>query len=162
MTTPQPQPQSQTSPQAGPTTAPGAGSGKATVIQPLRIADAGRCLRHVFIRDLTLAARIGVHAHEHEAPQRVRLNLDLAVREDAPPLNDRLETVVCYEAIVTRVRSIVADGHVNLVETLAERVADICLQDRRVRSVRVRIEKLDVFPDAASVGVEIDRESPLG
>jgi dihydroneopterin aldolase len=44
-----------------------------------------------------------------------------------------------------------------LLETLAEEIAAICLQDGRVRSVRVRVEKLDIFPDAASVGVEIER-----
>ena len=49
----------------------------------------------------------------------------------------------------------------NLVETLAERLAGICLQDPRVRSARVRVEKLDVFADAVSVGVEIERESPF-
>jgi dihydroneopterin aldolase len=57
------------------------------------------------------------------------------------------------------VREIVSRGHINLVETLAEEVAAMCLQDRRVRSVRVRVEKLDVFPDVTSVGVEIERFS---
>jgi len=45
------------------------------------------------------------------------------------------------------------------VETLAERIAALCLDDARVRSVRIRVEKLDVFPDATSVGVEIERHS---
>jgi 7,8-dihydroneopterin aldolase/epimerase/oxygenase len=45
------------------------------------------------------------------------------------------------------------------VETLAERIAALCLSDRRVRVARVRVEKLDVFPDATSVGVEIERVS---
>ncbi len=127
-------------------------------IEPLRIADAASDVRHVFVRDLTLSANIGVHAHEHLAPQRVRINLDLAVTEDRQA-EDKLANVVCYEQIVTGVRSIVDDGHVNLVETLAERIAGICLLDRRVRSVRVRVEKLDIFPDAHSVGVEIERFS---
>jgi dihydroneopterin aldolase len=86
----------------------------------------------------------------------VRINLDLAVQEDRK-LNDDLSSVVCYEKIVTDVREIVERGHINLVETLAEEIAGSCLADRRVRSVRVRVEKLDVFPDATSVGVEIER-----
>jgi dihydroneopterin aldolase len=45
------------------------------------------------------------------------------------------------------------------VETLAEEIADICLDDGRVRVVRVRVEKLDVFDEAVSVGVEIERQS---
>ncbi len=132
------------------------------VFQLLRVANASQGVRHAFVRDLVLAASIGVHAHERETLQRIRINLDLAVREDDGPVEDRLDTVVCYEAILQRVRNIVADGHVNLVETLAERIATLCLQDDRVRSARVRIEKLDLFADVGSVGVEIERFSNLG
>jgi dihydroneopterin aldolase len=46
---------------------------------------------------------------------------------------------------------------INLVETLADRIAAQCLADRRVLSATVRVEKLDVMPDAGAVGVEIER-----
>jgi len=131
----------------------------AKVVQPLRIADARHALRHVFVRDLVLTCSIGVHRHERIGRQRVRINLDLAVREDTALLNDELDNVVCYEKITDGVRRIVDREHVKLVETLAEDIATLCLGDRRVRSARVRVEKLDVFPDAASVGVEIERFS---
>jgi dihydroneopterin aldolase len=119
----------------------------------------------MFIRDLVLEASIGVHAHEHAARQRVRINLDLAVAEDPagggmsrPAVGrDELARVVDYEAIVNRVRAIVRAGHVQLVETLAERLAETCLDDARVSAVRVRVEKLDVFADAAAAGVEVER-----
>ena len=114
-------------------------------------------LRQVFIRDLMLPCNIGVHRHEKGAPQRVRINLDLAVRDGDAPINDTIGNVVCYEDIADGVRAIVGGGHINLVETLAERLASFCLQNRRVEAVRVRVEKLDVFPDAASVGTEILR-----
>jgi dihydroneopterin aldolase len=127
-----------------------------TAAQPLRIADARKAIRHVFIRDLLLTCRIGVHRHEEIRPQRLRINLDLAVREDRE-LQDDLANVVCYERITDAVRAVVAGQHIRLLETLAEEIAVICLSDERVRSVRVRIEKLDVFADAASVGVEIER-----
>ena len=128
----------------------------ATVVHPLRIADARNALRHVFVRDLVLSCTIGVHRHEHTDAQRIRINLDLAVREGRD-LDDSLANVVCYERIVTGVREIVSRGHINLVETLAEEIAGMCLKDWRVRSVRARIEKLDVFADVTSVGVEIER-----
>lgn len=131
------------------------------VIEPLRIADAAAGLRHVFVRDLVLACNIGVHQHEKGRPQRVRINVDLGVRENDRPHDDRLENVVCYEDVVTRVRAIVADGHINLAETLAERIAAVCLQNPMCRSARVRVEKLDVFEDANGAGVEIERLSAL-
>jgi dihydroneopterin aldolase len=123
---------------------------------PLRIADARNAIRHVFLRDLILMCRIGVHRHEEAASQRVRINLDLAVRDDRD-LEDELSNVVCYEQITRAVRAIVAGRHIRLVETLAEEIAGMCLADPRVRSARVRVEKLDIFPDATSVGVEIER-----
>jgi dihydroneopterin aldolase len=115
-----------------------------------------RSLVRVFVRDLVLDARIGVYAHEHGRTQRIRINIDLGV--DLPVRGtDELADVVSYETVVTGTREIVASGHVRLVETLAERIADRCLADRRVRTVRVRVEKLEVFPDAAGAGVEIER-----
>lgn len=131
------------------------------------LADLTPVRRHMLVRDLVLDAHIGVYAHEHGRTQRVRINLDLAVREevgDPQPAQasrpavgrDDLARVVDYERIVLGARAVVAAGHVRLVETLAERLAELCLADRRVASVRVRVEKLGVFPDTASVGVEIE------
>ena len=113
-------------------------------------------IRHVFIRDMIMHAAIGVYAHEHGAMQRVRLNIDLAVAEDGLT-EDCLSRVVDYEAIVVAVRGIVSAGHVVLVETLAERIAMASLADERVINARVRVEKLDVFADMTSVGVEVER-----
>lgn len=126
-------------------------------VEPHHIADAREAIRHVFVRDLVVDASIGVYSHEREAPQRVRVNVDLAVREQTAPIGDDLANVVSYEDVTKGVEEIVGRGHINLVETLADEIAELCLADPRVRSVRVRVEKLDVFPNAESVGVEIER-----
>ncbi|MDP6429311.1 MAG: dihydroneopterin aldolase [Rhodospirillales bacterium] len=130
------------------------------VIHAFRIADAEASVRHVFIRDLVLTCLIGVHKHERKQPQRIRINLDLAVSEGARLRSDRLRDVVCYEDVADGIRALVGSGHVNLVETLAENIADLCLSDERVRVARVRVEKLDIFEDAVSAGVEIERFRP--
>ena len=122
---------------------------------------AGATLRRVFIRDMVLAASIGVYPHEQSARQRIRVNIDLLVPEvsNAGIGADELNRVVNYERVAQSVRRIVAAGHVMLVETLAERIAAACLADHRVELARVRVEKLDVFADAAAAGVEIERRS---
>ena len=126
----------------------------------------GPGVRHVFLRDMVLPASIGIYPHEHAAPQRIRINVDLAVREDnfgaagmsrAGVGRDELGRVVDYERVAASVRAIVAAGHVQLVETLAERLAETCLDDDRILTARIRIEKLDVFADVGSAGVEIER-----
>ncbi|HEY7750031.1 MAG TPA: dihydroneopterin aldolase [Aestuariivirgaceae bacterium] len=117
---------------------------------------AGR-LRHVFVRDLEIIALLGVHEHEKARAQRIIVNIDLSVRENSSRTEDAIKNVVSYEVVVRRVEQIVAQGHVHLVETLAERIADACLADERVLAARVRIEKPDIIPNARSVGVEIER-----
>jgi dihydroneopterin aldolase len=121
------------------------------------IASAERRVRHVFLRDLVLAASVGVWPHEQGRTQRVRINLDLAVEEPASPVPDQHDAVVCYDRIAGAVRGLVAGEHVQLIETLAERIATVALADPRILRARIRVEKLDVYPDAASVGVEIER-----
>lgn len=124
-------------------------------VRPFKIADAARAIRHVFVRDLLLDAYIGVYTHEHGRTQPIRVNVDLTVSEAAH--GDKHANVVCYEEVVNNIKAMVASGHLNLVETLAERVAASCLEDERVIAARIRIEKLAAIPEAGSVGVEIER-----
>ena len=130
-----------------------------TNVHPLRIADAKRRIRHVFVRDLELNANIGVYRREKGTLQPVRINIDLTVEETEGEVDDKLESVVDYGAVVEGIKAILAGGHLNLVETLAEKIAAHCLEDARVKVARVRIEKLKVLPEAQSVGVEIEREA---
>jgi dihydroneopterin aldolase len=123
---------------------------------PDRIADAALKITHVFIRNLELLAHIGIHGHEQGKPQPVRVNVDLGVKEKGAT-TDKLEHVVDYEAITMKIRALVAKGHINLAETLAERIAEAAFEDARVLSARVRVEKLHALPGAESAGVEIER-----
>jgi 7,8-dihydroneopterin aldolase/epimerase/oxygenase len=119
-------------------------------------ASAERAIRHVFIRNLELPAQIGVYHHEVGKVQPVRINVDLAV-EDVADLGDNLAKVVDYGVIEGKIRAILAEGHLNLIETLAERIASACFEDARVKTARVRVEKLHALSAAESAGVEIER-----
>jgi 7,8-dihydroneopterin aldolase/epimerase/oxygenase len=109
----------------------------------------------VFIRNLEVLARIGVHGHEQGKPQPVRITVSLTAAVKAE--TDRLENAVDYETIAGNIRSIIASGHINLAETLAERIAASCLLDPRVTKCRVSVEKLQALPGAEAAGVEIER-----
>jgi dihydroneopterin aldolase len=125
---------------------------------PPAIASAALGLRHMFVHNMVLVASIGVYQREHEAPQRIRVTIDLGVEDASGSVGpDELSRVVDYGALAESVRRIVASGHVRLVETLAERIAEACLVDQRVATARIRVEKLDILPDAESAGVEVER-----
>jgi len=126
-------------------------------VVPLKIASAEKKCRHVFVRDLIVDASIGIHDHEKNGPQRVRINLDLSVVDDYFHDADNVDDVVCYEEVVYETKAIINQGHIFLVETLAEQIAERVLRMPKTLSVRVRIEKLDVLKDACSVGIEIER-----
>lgn len=119
------------------------------------VASAASRLRHVFVRDLEVMALIGIYDQEKVKPQRIVVNIDLSVKEGAG--DDDISHVVSYEIVVKKVEAIIAEGHVNLVETLCEKIAASCLTDKRVVAARVRVEKPDIIPNARSVGVEIER-----
>lgn len=120
-------------------------------------ASAEQGTRHIFVRDLALIAMVGIYDHEKKHPQRILVNIDCAVQERGGPLDDDIKNVVSYEKVVNNVKSIVHEGHVNLVETLAEKIAAKVLKQKSVQRVRVRVEKLDIIPETSSVGIEIER-----
>jgi len=109
----------------------------------------------ISVRDLDVAWSIGVFDHEHHRMQPIRINLDL----EAAPLtdwnSDDYAHVPCYAEIAERIQSMALEGHVKLVETLAHRIAEMCLEDARILKASVRVEKPEALANAASVGVEV-------
>jgi len=119
--------------------------------------------RRVFIRDLVLPARIGIHNHERAQAQPVIINVDASVEEAIKgPENTSTGTiadVVCYETLTKQIKEVLAGGHTDLVEVLAEEIADRLLADARIIRLRIRLEKPEAIAEAAGVGVEIERLS---
>jgi (5-formylfuran-3-yl)methyl phosphate synthase len=108
----------------------------------------------IFVRDFVLPVRIGAYAREREKPQNVRFNVDVNVlRPDRAAVDIR--DVFSYDLITDSIRIIVAEEHIALVETLAERVSALLLAHSRVTGVTVRVEKLEVGP--GGTGIEIVR-----
>ena len=131
-----------------------------TPLRPIPVANDGQPARRMFIRDLTLDCWIGIHRHERQANQRVRINIDLTVRDFAP-VEDSIANVIDYDDIIAGVEAIVNSGHINLVETLADLIGDFCMADPRVTQARIKVEKLDAIAQAASAGIEIERKASL-
>ena len=119
-------------------------------------ANATRGLRHVFVNRLAVEASIGIHPHERADKQTIWVSLDAAVAEAADGPED-IADVVCYEGMTKQVLALLADRHIDLVETLAEQIADTLLADRRIRQLRVQVEKPDAIAAAETVGIAIER-----
>lgn len=129
-----------------------------TPLRPMPLVDDGKPARRMFIHDLTLDCWIGIHHHERDAKQRVRINIDLTVR-DLVPVEDSIANVIDYDHLIAGIEAIVESGHINLVETLADLIGDFCMADRRVTKALIEVEKLDALAQAASAGVVIERNA---
>lgn len=123
------------------------------LVQQLHVSEPPR--DRIFVRELVLPVSIGVYPEEQGVTQRVSFTLEAELVHDVRVTHDHIREVPSYDNLAKAAREVVAAGHVNLVETLAERIAARCLSDLRIVSVRVRIEKLERGP--AAVGVEIVR-----
>ncbi|HWK37623.1 MAG TPA: dihydroneopterin aldolase [Hyphomicrobium sp.] len=115
----------------------------------------GVILDRIFVRNFVLPIAIGVYDEEQGITQKVGFSIEAEVAAGVSPKGDDLDEVPSYDELTGAVKAVVAAGHINLVETLAARIAERCLADKRIVSVRVRVEKLERGPDA--VGVEIVR-----
>tara|TARA_B100000686_G_C16130254_1_gene637003 strand:- start:71 stop:508 length:438 start_codon:yes stop_codon:yes gene_type:complete len=112
----------------------------------------------VFVRNLVLNAKIGVHSHEKRRKQPVRINVKVSMKNLSVPKQDSIDETMDYEKIVDGIRKIVKSDHINLVESLAEKIAELCLSYPKTYSAIVKVEKLQIIAEAESVGVEIKKK----
>jgi dihydroneopterin aldolase len=112
----------------------------------------------IFIEDLRLEARIGIHPREKAVPQMLMLDIRMGVASTAPAgASDDIRDTVDYAAVCARLRAELPARHFNLLETLAEFAAALILESFPVQWVRLSIAKPGALPEARRVGVLIER-----
>lgn len=115
--------------------------------------EARATMTRVFVTGLRVQAEIGVYRHEIGKRQPLSVDVELDVPSAGAA---RLAETVNYETILEAARAIAETGHIELVETFADRLARACMADPRVVRARVRVEKpLALAPDAVAAGAEI-------
>lgn len=108
----------------------------------------------IFVRDFVLGVNVGVYAEEKGVTQEISFSVEAYLAPGVKSLTDDIAEVPSYADIIDGIEAIAREGHIELVETFAERIAAHCLKDRRIAEVRVRLEKLERGPRR---GVEIVR-----
>jgi len=111
----------------------------------------------VFIEDLRIETVIGIYDWERKIRQVVALDIEMAFDNRKPAASDRIVDTLDYKAVSKRLISFVESSHFELVETLAERCADIVLNEFGVSWLRLKLSKPGAVTGSKAVGVMIER-----
>ena len=113
--------------------------------------------RKVFIKNLILNVLIGIHNFEKKKKQRVRFNIEVITNPNVKPNNKDLSTILNYEDLIIKIKSLVKKQHHELIEDLAENIFEIIFQNKLVKKISIKIEKLDIIKNSESVGIEFSK-----
>ena len=111
----------------------------------------------IFLNDFMIDANIGVYKHEKIKSQPLRINIIAKVKNPKKINDDKLYSVVCYNQISKKIKKIVKSGHTILLEKLAEKIFQECFKNKRIQTMKIRLEKLDAIEEAESAGIEVER-----
>ena len=111
--------------------------------------------RTVFIKDFIIQEIIGIHEHEKIKKQKIKFNIVINVDQDIIPNEKDIKSIIDYEKIITKIENLTKSTQYNFLESLAEDSFKEIFEDKRINSVKIKIEKPDAIKNADSVGVEV-------
>ena len=123
-------------------------TGKSKASQEREIGDT------IFVSNFVVDCNVGVYAEEQGVTQKVAFTVEARLATSVHSAKDEMAEVPSYADIIDFIVGLARGGHINLVETFAERIAANCLKDKRITAVRIKLEKLERGPLR---GVEIIR-----
>jgi dihydroneopterin aldolase len=110
------------------------------------------------IRDLRVETLIGIHKRERHVAQTVSIDLEIGLPGTAVFKSDKVADTIDYEQVALKIRALAADGHYRLVETLAERIARLLLEEFGAPWVKLSVAKIGILANARFVGVTLERK----
>jgi len=114
--------------------------------------------KKILIKDLILDLKIGYYNFEKEKSQKLKFSLEIDY-EDKKPTNDKdIKSIVNYGQVVKLITKLAKNKHYNFLETLAEDVFDVLFKDKRIGKIMLKIEKLEIIKECASVGIQITKK----
>jgi 7,8-dihydroneopterin aldolase/epimerase/oxygenase len=111
--------------------------------------------RTVLIKDFIIYEIIGIHQYEKNNKQKIIFNIVIDVNQNIFPNENNLSSIVDYEKITNKLENLAKNKKYNFLESLAEDSFNEIFADKRINSVKIKIEKPDAITNAQSVGVEV-------
>ena len=111
--------------------------------------------RSVLIKNFIIHEIIGVHEHEKIKKQKIKFNIVIDVDQNVLPDEKDIKSIVDYEKITNNLKNLVKNKKYNFLESLVEDSFKEIFEDKRINSVKIKIEKPEAIKGADSVGVEV-------
>ena len=111
--------------------------------------------RTVFIKDFIVHEIIGIHDHEKIKKQKIKFNIVIDVNQNTIPDEKDIRSIIDYEKIIAKIENLTKSKRYNFLESLAEDSFKEIFEDKRINSVKIKIEKPDAIKNAESVGIEV-------
>ena len=112
----------------------------------------------ILIRDLRVETLIGIHKRERHVAQTVSIDLDIGLPGTTVFKSDKVADTIDYEQVALRIKALAGSGHFRLVETFAERIARLLIDDLGAPWVKVSVAKIGILANAKFVGVTLERK----
>jgi len=111
--------------------------------------------RSVLIKDFIIQEIIGIHKHEKTKKQKIKFNIIIDVDQNTVPNEKDIKSIVDYEKITNKLKNLAENKKYNFLESLAEDSFKEIFEDKRINSVKIKIEKPEAIKNADSVGIEV-------
>ena len=123
----------------------------------LRLKEKFKYKKKIIIKNLILNIFVGIHNFEKKKKQRVRFNIEIITDPNLKSNNKDLSTILNYEEVINNIKILLKKQHYELLEDLAENIFNTIFQNRIVKKINLRIEKLDIIKNSESVGIEFSK-----
>ena len=110
--------------------------------------------KKINIKDLILSISVGIHQFEKLKKQKVKFNIEITTD---PNLKPDIKTIVNYESIINDIKRLTEKTHFELLESLSESIFDEIFKNKKIKKIKLKIEKLEIIKETTSVGIEVTK-----
>ena len=110
--------------------------------------------KKIIIKDLILLLSVGIHQFEKLKKQKVKFNIEITTD---PNLKPDIKTIVNYENVIKVIKKLTEKTHYELLESLSETIFDEMFKNKKIKKIKLKIEKLDIIKETKSVGIEVTK-----
>ena len=110
--------------------------------------------KKIIVKDLVLLLSVGIHQFEKLKKQRVKFNIEITTDPNVKP---DIKTIVNYEKVINDIKGLTEKNHYELLESLSESIFDKVFENKKIKKIKLKIEKLDIIKETKSVGIEVQK-----